>query len=93
MVVLNESTRRALISLSAVYRLMSSTASFTMETPKTKIKGAKVVEGLFSKQLQSSVLVSYGVLAVDQSSAKAPSGEQASMWRLNLRHRTDTQTG
>lgn len=40
------SSDRALISLSALHRLTSSTSSLTIDTPSTKIKGANVVAGL-----------------------------------------------
>lgn len=50
----NTSTRRALISLSANQRLTSSMSSFTIETPSTKIKGAKVVAGLNVPRTESS---------------------------------------
>ena len=44
--VLNTRTKRALISLSALHLLTSSTSSLTIETPSTKINGANVVAGL-----------------------------------------------
>ena len=43
-----------------MYRLMSSTSSFTIDTPKTKIKGANVVAGLQLPSTGSALCVANG---------------------------------
>ncbi len=59
--VLKTRTKRALISLSALQRLMSSTSSLIIDTPSTKIKGANVVAGLCSSQVQQLVVMLHAV--------------------------------